>query len=139
MHMVFCVYGLQQLYLPMTVEHLKEDAWNLELAKQELGNTMAELQHSLSKSVTDQNKMSKQLTSLTQEVEILRSTEEKLTTQVETMKTRHEEDMNAMRKHSSTLQREKNDIAKHLETTVAELATVRSLSKSNRKSMSDAD
>ncbi|GAB5590448.1 hypothetical protein Unana1_05348 [Umbelopsis nana] len=120
-------------------EHLKEDAWNLELAKQELGNSMAELQHSLSKSVTDQTKMSKQLTSLTQEVEILRSTEEKLTTQVETMKTRHEQDMNAMRKHSSTLQREKNDIAKHLETTVAELATVRSLSKSNRKSISDAD
>ncbi|KAI9288952.1 hypothetical protein BC943DRAFT_334279 [Umbelopsis sp. AD052] len=120
-------------------EHLKEDAWNLELAKQELGNSMAELQHSLSKSVTDQNKMSKQLTSLTQEVEVLRSTEEKLTSQVETMKTRHEQDMNTMRKHSSTLQREKNDVAKQLETTAAELVAVRSLSKSNRKSMTDAD
>ncbi|KAH8554078.1 hypothetical protein BGW37DRAFT_517825 [Umbelopsis sp. PMI_123] len=121
-------------------EHLKEDAWNLELAKQELGNTMTELQHSLSKSVTDQNKMSKQLTSLTQEVEVLRSTEEKLTSQVETMKVRHEQDMSAMRKHSSTLQREKNDIAKQLETTVAELTTARtSLSKSKRKSITDAD
>ncbi|KAI8583659.1 hypothetical protein K450DRAFT_222179 [Umbelopsis ramanniana AG] len=120
-------------------EHLKEDAWNLELAKQELGNSMAELQHSLSKSVTDQNKMSKQLTSLTQEVEVLRSTEEKLTSQVETMKTRHEQDMNTMRKHSSTLQREKNEVAKQLETTAAELIAVRSLSKSNRKSITDAD
>lgn len=129
------------LYLPWGsfLEHLKEDAWNLELAKQELGNTMAELQHSLSKSATDQNKMSKQLTTLTQEVEVLRSTEEKLTTQVETMKTRHEQDMNAMRKHSSSLQREKGDITKQLETTVAELAAVRNLSKSNRKSISDAD
>jgi Meiotic cell cortex C-terminal pleckstrin homology len=123
----------------VVLEHLKEDAWNLELAKQELGNSMAELQHSLSKSVTDQNKMSKQLTSLTQEVEVLRSTEEKLTSQVETMKTRHEQDMNTMRKHSSTLQREKNEVAKQLETTAAELVAVRSLSKSNRKSITDAD
>ncbi|KAG2174179.1 hypothetical protein INT43_004200 [Umbelopsis isabellina] len=116
-------------------EHLKEDAWNLELAKQELGGNMAELQHSLSKSTADQNKMSKQLTTLTQEVEVLRSTEEKLSTQIETMKSRHEQDMNAMRKHSSSLQREKTEITKQLETTTAELVTIRSQSKAHRRSV----
>ncbi|CAM0142085.1 hypothetical protein VKS41_004211 [Umbelopsis sp. WA50703] len=116
-------------------EHLKEDAWNLELAKQELGGNMAELQHTLSKSTADQNKMSKQLTTLTQEVEVLRSTEEKLSTQIETMKSRHEQDMNTMRKHSSSLQREKTEIAKQLETATAELVTIRSQSKANRRSI----
>ncbi|KAJ2958206.1 hypothetical protein NQZ79_g6178 [Umbelopsis isabellina] len=115
-------------------EHLKEDAWNLELAKQELGGNMAELQHSLSKSTADQNKMSKQLATLTQEVEVLRSTEEKLSTQIETMKSRHEQDMNAMRKHSSSLQREKTEITKQLETATAELVTIRSQTKANRRS-----
>lgn len=96
---------------------------------------MAELQHSFSKSTADQNKMSKQLTALTQEVEVLRSTEEKLSTQIETMKSRHEQDMNAMRKHSSSLQREKTDLTKQLETATAELVTIRSQSKTNRKSV----
>ncbi|KAI8143877.1 hypothetical protein BJV82DRAFT_483607, partial [Fennellomyces sp. T-0311] len=74
-------------------ERLKEDTWNLELAKQELTISVTELQQNLHKSTTEQNRLQKQMSELRSEIERLRASEEKLNGIVETMKQRHEQDM----------------------------------------------
>ncbi|OAD07776.1 hypothetical protein MUCCIDRAFT_135157, partial [Mucor lusitanicus CBS 277.49] len=74
-------------------EKLKEETWNLELAKQELVVSVTDLQTNLSKANAEQNKLAKQVNELRTEIEQLRDREEKLTTTIDNMKQRHEQDM----------------------------------------------
>ncbi|KAI9247050.1 hypothetical protein BY458DRAFT_542917 [Sporodiniella umbellata] len=110
-------------------EKLKEDTWNLELAKQELKISVTELQQNLNKANAEQNKLSKQVNTLRSEIEQLRDKEEKLNSTIETMKARHEQDMTSIRRHTAVLQREKTDQTKKIEALTSELAIAKAQSR----------
>ncbi|KAG0182824.1 hypothetical protein DFQ29_001990 [Apophysomyces sp. BC1021] len=118
-------------------QKLKEETWNLELAKQELTISVTDLQQNLSKANAEQNKLAKQLNRLTTEVEHLRDREEKLTATLDTMKTRHEHDMSVIRRHSAGLQREKAEQTKQIEALTSELAIAKAQKRIAKHSQTD--
>lgn len=118
-------------------EKLKEETWNLELAKQELTTTVTELQQNLSKSNAEQKRMQDHMDELTSEIEHMRDKEERLAATVEAMKQKHEHDMANLRRHSAGLQREKADFAKQVEALSSELAIAKAQSRIAKKSQSD--
>lgn len=119
------------------VERLKEDTWNLELAKQELTMNVTELQQNLNRMSTEQARLMKHVNDLSTEMERMRDKEEKLNQTIEDMKTRHEHDMSLIRRHAAGLQREKVDQAKQIETLMSELAIAKAQTRINKRSMSD--
>ncbi|KAI9279576.1 hypothetical protein BY458DRAFT_532066 [Sporodiniella umbellata] len=119
-------------------EKLKEETWNLELAKQELTVSVTELQQNLNKANVEQTKLAKQADELRTEIEQLRASEEKLHNKVESMKSRHEQDMSSMRHHASTLQKEKLDQAKQIENLTSELAIVKAQTRISKPSVPEA-
>lgn len=121
----------------MCAEKLKEETWNLELAKQELTISVTQLQQSLNKANAEQKRMVEHMDELTTEIEHMRDREEKLSTRIEEMKQRHEHDMATVRRHAATLQREKADHAKQLEAMSSELAIAKAQSRIGRRSHSD--
>ncbi|KAF7731780.1 hypothetical protein EC973_008295 [Apophysomyces ossiformis] len=118
-------------------EKLKEETWNLELAKQELTVSVTDLQQNLNKANSEQNKLSKQLNELRTEIEQLRDREEKLSATIDAMKTRHEHDMSAIRRHAAGLQREKADQTKQIEALTSELAIAKAQSRIAKHTQSD--
>ncbi|KAI8970085.1 hypothetical protein BDF20DRAFT_102969 [Mycotypha africana] len=110
-------------------EKLKEETWNLELAKQELVISVTELQSNLTKATAEQTKLAKQVNDLRAEIEQLRDREEKLTATIEDMKQRHEQDMTSIRRHTAAIQREKADQTKQIETLTSELAIAKAQSR----------
>ncbi|KAI9304183.1 hypothetical protein BJ944DRAFT_182146, partial [Cunninghamella echinulata] len=118
-------------------EQLKEETWNLELAKQELTMTVTELQQNLNKANTEQNKLHKQLETVTSELEQVKAREDKLTSAIETLKTRHEQDMASVRRHMATMQREKAEQTKQMELLSSELAIAKAQTRIAKKSHQD--
>ncbi|KAI7849888.1 hypothetical protein BDC45DRAFT_488490, partial [Circinella umbellata] len=118
-------------------EKLKEETWNLELAKQELTISVSELQQNLNKANAEQKRMQEHMDELTTEIEHIRDREEKLSASLEAMKQRHEQDMATIRRHSAGLQREKTDHIKQLEALSSELAIAKAQSKIAKRSHSD--
>ncbi|KAG0170595.1 hypothetical protein DFQ28_001914 [Apophysomyces sp. BC1034] len=118
-------------------EKLKEETWNLELAKQELTISVTDLQQNLSKANSEQNKLSKQLHEVRTEIEQLRDREEKLSATMDMMKTRHEHDMSVIRRHAAGLQREKSDQTKQIESLTSELAIAKAQSRITKHTQSD--
>lgn len=110
-------------------EKLKEETWNLELAKQELTISVTELQQNLNKANAEQNRLAKQVNTLRSEIEQLRDREEKLNSTIESMKSRHEQDMSSIRRHAAALQREKTDQTKKIESLTSELAIAKAQSR----------
>lgn len=121
----------------MCAEKLKEETWNLELAKQELTISVTQLQQSLNKANAEQKRMVEHMDELTTEIEHMRDREEKLSTTIEEMKQRHEHDMATVRRHAANLQREKADHAKQIEAMSSELAIAKAQSRIGRRSHSD--
>ncbi|CAO3658711.1 unnamed protein product [Rhizopus stolonifer] len=120
-------------------EKLKEETWNLELAKQELTISVTELQQNLNKANVEQTKLAKQADKLRTEIEQLRASEEKLNSKVENMKNRHEQDMSSMRRHTAVLQKEKTDQAKQIETLTSELAIAKAQSRIVKSAVSEPE
>ncbi|KAG1149479.1 hypothetical protein G6F37_005077 [Rhizopus arrhizus] len=120
-------------------EKLKEETWNLELAKQELTISVTELQQNLNKANVEQNKLAKQVNELRSEIEQLRAREEKLNSTIEAMKNRHEQDMSSMRRHTAALQREKSDQTKQIEALTSELAVAKAQSRIVKHVTSDPE
>ncbi|KAF9308269.1 hypothetical protein BG003_011342 [Podila horticola] len=96
-------------------ERQKEEQWNLELQNQELRNQNSELQAQLSKTTHENIKVQKAFAAASEQVEQLKDKEEKAAAQLELVKSRHEQDMVAMRKHNAGVQREKSDLLKKVE------------------------
>ncbi|KAI8148374.1 hypothetical protein BJV82DRAFT_653507 [Fennellomyces sp. T-0311] len=118
-------------------EKLKEETWNLELAKQELTISVTELQQNLSKANAEQKRMQEHMNELTSEIEHMRDREEKLSSKLEAMKQKHEQDMANLRRHSAGLQRDKTDHIKQIEALSSELAIAKAQSKIAKRSHSD--
>ncbi|KAF9971246.1 hypothetical protein BGZ73_005834, partial [Actinomortierella ambigua] len=96
-------------------ERQKEDQWNLELLNQELRSQNNDLQTQLSKAVHENQKLQKSFAAVTEQLEQIKDKEEKTAGQLELTKTRHEQDMQTMRKHTAGLQRDKSDLLKKME------------------------
>ncbi|KAF9335973.1 hypothetical protein BG006_010117 [Podila minutissima] len=96
-------------------ERQKEDQWNLELLNQELRGQAQDLQNQLSRALHENAKIQRSLATASEQVEQLKDKEEKAAGQLELTKSRHEQDMTTMRKHTTTIQREKSDLMKKLE------------------------
>ncbi|KAL7323782.1 hypothetical protein PS15p_210388 [Mucor circinelloides] len=120
-------------------EKLKEETWNLELAKQELVVSVTDLQTNLTKANAEQNKLAKQVNELRTEIEQLRDREEKLTTTIDNMKQRHEQDMSSLRRHAAGIQREKSDQSKQIEALQSELAIAKAQSRIGKHASMEAD
>ncbi|KAI9249610.1 hypothetical protein EDC94DRAFT_326338 [Helicostylum pulchrum] len=120
-------------------EKLKEETWNLELAKQELTISVTELQQNLSKANVEQNKLAKQVNTLRTEIEQLRDKEEKLTHNIDNMKQRHEQDMSSIRRHAAAIQREKTDQSKQIEALTSELAIAKAQSRIHKHVASEPE
>ncbi|KAK4513709.1 uncharacterized protein ATC70_005714 [Mucor velutinosus] len=120
-------------------EKLKEETWNLELAKQELVVSVTDLQTNLTKANAEQNKLAKQVNELRTEIEQLRDREEKLTTTIDKMKQRHEQDMSSLRRHAAGIQREKSDQSKQIEALTSELAIAKAQSRIGKHASMEAD
>lgn len=121
----------------LQLEKLKEETWNLELAKQELTISVSELQQNLNRANAEQKRMQEHMDELTGEIEQLRDSEEKLRSTLETMKQKHEQDMGTLRRHSAGLQREKADFIKQVEALSSELAIAKAQSRIAKRSHSD--
>ncbi|GAA5937266.1 hypothetical protein JCM1841_007026 [Sporobolomyces salmonicolor] len=106
-----------------SVEKYKEVNWELELASQDLRNSLAASQAALSKVEIDRSRFVKDLASTRDALEAQRSEAEKLAQQVEALKAKHETDMANMRKTTAGLQRDKSDLQGTLEGLKTELAT----------------
>ncbi|KAI9322780.1 hypothetical protein BX666DRAFT_1848959, partial [Dichotomocladium elegans] len=74
-------------------EQLKNQTWDLELAKQDLSGNVTQLQQSLNRSHMEQSRLTKQLNEVRAELDRMRDREEKLNATMETIKARHEHDM----------------------------------------------
>ncbi|KAF9190167.1 hypothetical protein BGZ50_000380 [Haplosporangium sp. Z 11] len=96
-------------------ERQKEDQWNLELMNQELRSQNSELQQQLSKAMHENSKVQKALAVASEQMEQLKDKEERTAGQLELTKSRHEQDMMTMRKHTAGIQREKSDLLKKIE------------------------
>ncbi|CEP17183.1 hypothetical protein [Parasitella parasitica] len=120
-------------------EKLKEETWNLELAKQELVVSVTDLQTNLTKANAEQNKLAKQVHDLRSEIEHLRDREEKLSATIDTMKQRHEQDMSSLRRHAAGIQREKSDQTKQIEALTSELAIAKAQSRISKHASMEAD
>ncbi|KAG0087369.1 hypothetical protein BGZ92_007391 [Podila epicladia] len=96
-------------------ERQKEDQWNLELLNQELRGQAQDLQNQLSRALHENAKIQRSLATASEQVEQLKDKEEKAAGQLELTKSRHEQDMTTMRKHTTTIQREKSDLMKKIE------------------------
>ncbi|KAG0009739.1 hypothetical protein BGZ80_002117, partial [Entomortierella chlamydospora] len=96
-------------------ERQKEDQWNLELMNQELRSQNADLQSQLSRAVHENSKIQKALAVASEQSEQLKDKEERTAGQLELAKSRHEQDMMTMRKHTAGIQREKADLMKKME------------------------
>ncbi|KAI7820790.1 hypothetical protein BC939DRAFT_456957 [Gamsiella multidivaricata] len=96
-------------------ERQKEDQWNLELMNQELRSQNTELQQQLSRAVHENSKIQKALSAASEQLEQFKDKEERTAGQLELTKSRHEQDMMTMRKHTAGIQREKSDLMKKLE------------------------
>ncbi|KAI8371868.1 hypothetical protein BD560DRAFT_106013 [Blakeslea trispora] len=120
-------------------EKLKEETWNLELAKQELVISVTDLQSNLTKANAEHNKLAKQVNELRSEIEQLRDREEKLNKSIETMKQRHEQDMSSIRRHAAAIQREKADQTKQIEALTSELAIAKAQSRIGKHTSSESE
>ncbi|OBZ83193.1 Anucleate primary sterigmata protein A, partial [Choanephora cucurbitarum] len=120
-------------------EKLKEETWNLELAKQELVISVTDLQTNLTKANAEQNKLAKQVNELRSEIEQLRDREEKLNKSIEAMKQRHEQDMSSIRRHAAAIQREKADQTKQIEALTSELAIAKAQSRIGKHTSSEGE
>ncbi|KAG0209997.1 hypothetical protein BGX28_009776 [Mortierella sp. GBA30] len=105
-----------------TDERLKEDQWNLELMNQDLRAQNTELQAQLSRAQHENTKVQKALAVALEQVEQLKDKEERTAGQIELTKSRHEQDMVTMRKHTAGIQREKSDLLKKVEELNATIA-----------------
>ncbi|KAF9580476.1 hypothetical protein BGW38_002873 [Lunasporangiospora selenospora] len=96
-------------------ERQKEDQWNLELQNQELRTHNSDLQQQVSKSNHENTKLQRTITTATEQMEQLKDKEEKTAQQLELAKTRHEQEITNMRKHTTNLQRDKIELTKKVE------------------------
>ncbi|KAI1317353.1 hypothetical protein EDD11_008533 [Mortierella claussenii] len=106
-------------------ERQKEDQWNIELMNQELQSQNIELQQQLSRAVHENSKIQKALSVASEQLDQLKDKEERTAGQLELIKSRHEQDMMAMRKHTTGIQRDKSDLLKKMEELNATMAQQR--------------
>ncbi|KAG0165211.1 hypothetical protein DFQ28_009087 [Apophysomyces sp. BC1034] len=102
-------------------EKLKEDNWNLEVANQELRTRLVDTSQANTKLGADHAKVAKQLQTSLEQIEILKTQEEKARSAIETIKIRHEQDAQTLRRNIGALQRTNAQTQKQMDALNTEL------------------
>lgn len=91
------------------IERLKEELWNLELAKQELSQQVDELTQNLNKSIAEQARMERQESETARDLEQLKAAQAGLIAALEQNKQEYEQDIITLRRKVTLLKREKKN------------------------------
>ncbi|KAH8914467.1 hypothetical protein BT69DRAFT_1273496, partial [Atractiella rhizophila] len=108
------------------IEKYKEENWNLEVQVQELRSSLAEAQDSHKKAEQERTRLTKQLATMRETVEQQKLESDKLRTQFDEFKQKHETDVARWGRDHATLAREKSDLQHSLETAKSELVKSKS-------------
>ncbi|KAF7721272.1 hypothetical protein EC973_004981 [Apophysomyces ossiformis] len=102
-------------------EKLKEENWNLEVANQELRTKLVDISQANTKLTNDYTKTSKQLQISLEQIEALKTQEERARSATEAIKLRHEQDAQTLRRNIGSLQRTNTQMQKQMEMINTEL------------------
>ncbi|CAO3703584.1 unnamed protein product [Rhizopus stolonifer] len=102
-------------------ERLKEENWNLEVANQELRTHVSESNQTMAKYNSEQVRLTKQVKTQSEQIDIMKAQEEKNASIIEAMKARHEQETHHLRKHAANAQRENAQVQKQVEAINTEL------------------
>lgn len=86
---------------------------------------MSESNQSVAKHNSDYGRLSKQLKSQAEQIDIMKAQEEKSVSVIEAMKARHEQETHHLRRHAASAQRDNSQIQKQVETLNTELKIVK--------------
>ena len=103
------------------IERLKEENWNLEVANQELRTHLSESNQTIIKHNSEFSRVTKQLKSQSEQIDIMKAQEEKNTSVMEAMKARHEQETYHLRRHAASSQRDNSQLQKQVEALNTEL------------------
>ncbi|KAI9486371.1 MAG: hypothetical protein EXX96DRAFT_516368 [Benjaminiella poitrasii] len=96
-------------------EKLKEENWDLEVKNQELQTHLSEANQAITKHNVELGRLTKQLKSQSEQMDIMKAQEEKSTSMMEVMKARHEQETHQLRRHAATAQREQAQLQKEVD------------------------
>lgn len=127
-----------------SLEKYREENWNLEVQNQEVKVQLGDISSNLSKSESERAKLAKELSSTRDALDAQKMDNERLVSQFDALKSKHETDMANMRRTTAGLQREKSDMQAALEAAKNELALRargirRSVSATSNNTLSTSD
>ncbi|KAI9024304.1 meiotic cell cortex C-terminal pleckstrin homology-domain-containing protein [Phycomyces nitens] len=96
-------------------ERLKEEIWDLELAKQELTQQIQELSQSLTRSRLDQARVKRQEGLISQELELLKASHESWSKSIEKTQHDYEHELASLRQTLEGVRQERDNLARELE------------------------
>ncbi|CAO3648442.1 unnamed protein product [Mucor fragilis] len=102
-------------------ERLKEENWNLEVANQELRAHLSESNQAVTKHNSEFSRVTKQLKTQSEQIDIMKAQEEKNASVMEAMKARHEQETYHLRRHAASAQRDNSQLQKQVEALNTEL------------------
>ncbi|KAF1800007.1 hypothetical protein FB192DRAFT_1286028 [Mucor lusitanicus] len=102
-------------------ERLKEENWNLEVANQELRAHLSESNQTVTKHNSEFSRVTKQLKTQSEQIDIMKAQEEKNASVMEAMKARHEQETYHLRRHAASAQRDNSQLQKQVEALNTEL------------------
>ncbi|KAK4511169.1 uncharacterized protein ATC70_012382 [Mucor velutinosus] len=102
-------------------ERLKEENWNLEVANQELRAHLSESNQAVARHNSEFSRVTKQLKTQSEQIDIMKAQEEKNASVVEAMKARHEQETYHLRRHAASAQRDNSQLQKQVEALNTEL------------------
>ncbi|KAL0093584.1 meiotic cell cortex C-terminal pleckstrin homology-domain-containing protein [Phycomyces blakesleeanus] len=104
-------------------ERLKEEIWDLELAKQELTQQIQELSQSLIRSRLDQARVKRQEGLISQELELLKASHESWSKSIEKTQHNYEHELASLRQTLEGVRQERDNLARELEQYKASIPT----------------
>lgn len=108
--------------LEESLDKYREENWNLEVQNQEVRTQLTDLSGNYSKVEMERARLAKELSGIRETLDNQKLDNERLVSQAEAMKNKHETDMANMRRTNAGLQREKSDIQAAFDTAKNELA-----------------
>lgn len=105
----------------LNTERLKEENWNLEVANQELRAHLSESNQAVTKHNSEFSRVTKQLKTQSEQIDIMKAQEEKNASVMEAMKARHEQETYHLRRHAASAQRDNSQLQKQVEALNTEL------------------
>ncbi|KAF9528362.1 hypothetical protein CPB83DRAFT_791687 [Crepidotus variabilis] len=104
------------------IEELRSSNWDLEVNSRDLQGQVTDSQGTISRLESDHKKLGKSLKNALETEEKQKNELERLQTEMEALKSKHETDVAQARKHAAGLARDKSDLQQTIDTLKAEVA-----------------